>query len=260
MNKKLILIVALFVLSACPLSAHEMILKPSSPTAEKGSELAVELQSTHVFVVKEEVENVDTITAGIYSGGKLAASPITPNEPELRIDFSVKIQDDGSSLVIANKIGEIYSVTNEGSKIGSRKELEAQGLKVTRSRRTDKFAKAIVNASASDKNFAAEVGQELELIPVTNPADAKPGEYFKVKVLYKGQPTSLPVWATYDGFVTEYHDTYAYYTIADADGIANIKLERPGLWMIRAAMDDVPGVEGEYDARPLRSVLTFTVK
>ena len=61
---------------------------------------------------------------------------------------------------------------------------------------------------------------------MTNPADAKVGEFFEVKVVLEGQPYTGPVWATYDGFVTEYENTYAYYTEAES-GTAFIKTPRP---------------------------------
>jgi uncharacterized GH25 family protein len=240
--------------------AHELIVKPSKTTAEKGEILPIELQSTHQFIVKEEVEDISRIEAGVFRNGRLEKAELKENEPELRIDYRVKIEDDGAVLVVAAKDGEVWSVTNEGGRAGSRKELEAKNLKVLRASKNDKFAKAVVNASKDDKNFAAVTGQELEIVPVTNPADAKAGEYFQVKILYRGQPVSVPVWATWDGFAPELRNTYAYYTESDSDGGAKIKITAPGLWIVRAAKDGEPGVEGEYDVRNLRSVLTFEVK
>jgi uncharacterized GH25 family protein len=244
-----------------PALSHELILRPSRFTAAAGDEIPIELQSTHIFIVKEEVEEISMIKAGIFDGGKLVESELKPNEPDLRIDFSVKIPGENqSTLVIANKIGDIWSVTPDGWKPGTRKSLEDQGVKVLRASLTDKFVKTVINASASDTNYSTVVGQELEVVPVTNPADAKTGQYFQVKVLFKGQPAAMPVFATYDGFVTEHENTYAYYTESDSEGVANIKITSPGTWIIRASKDNEPGVEGEYDTRSLRSILTISVK
>lgn len=261
MRRKLCVLVMFFVLAAAPAFAHELILKPSSMTAAKGEELPIELQSTHIFIVKEEVEDISTIKAGIFHDGKLVKSELKPNEPDLRIDFSVKIPEGAqSAIVIANKTGDVWSVTPDGWRAGTRKSLEDQGIKVTRASLTDKFSKAIINPSVSDKNFSTVVGQELEVVPVTNPADAKVGQYFRVKILFKGQPLAGQVFATYDGFVKEYQNTYAYSTESDAEGIANIKITSSGLWIIRASKDNEPGVAGEYDTRSLRSILTIQVK
>jgi uncharacterized GH25 family protein len=260
MGKKLFALAATIMAIASQASAHEMIIEPGAFEAELGSELSVALQSTHVFIVEEEVEDVSKITAGITSGGKISPSDLRPNESALRIDFSVKVAEAGSSVIAASKEGEIWSVTNEGSKQGPRRELEAQGLKVVRSALTDKYAKSIVNASPDDVNFGTVLGQDLEIVPVTNPAEAKIGGFFQVKTLHKGQPIAIPVWATYDGFVSEYQNTYAYYTESGADGVANIKLTAPGIWIVRASKENDPGVEGEYDSRTIRSTLTFAVK
>ncbi|MCL2009453.1 MAG: DUF4198 domain-containing protein [Synergistaceae bacterium] len=260
MNRFFAALVLTMLLLTAPALAHELLLKPSEMTAAGGETLPVELQSVHRFIVAEEVENIPRVKAGVFRNGVLKEAELRPNEPELRIDFDVKIEDDGAVLIVAAKDGEPWSVTNEGGMEGTRRELEARGLKVLRTTKNDKFAKAVVNAAKDDKNFASSVGQELEVVPMTNPADAVPGEFFDVKILLGGQPAALPVWATYDGFVTELDETYAYYTLSNAEGVARIKITAPGFWLVRTAKDGEPGAEGEYDSRSLRSILTFEVK
>ena len=93
-------------------AAHELIVKLSKMTAAKGETLPIELQSTHRFIVKEEVEDIPLIKAGMFQNGSLKDAGLKPNEPELRIDFDVKIEDDGAVLVVAAKDGECWSVTN----------------------------------------------------------------------------------------------------------------------------------------------------
>ncbi len=241
--------------------AHELILKPEKMDAPKGSTVAIEVQSTHKFVVAEEMEDVSVMKAGVFRNGKLEPIELKGNERKLRIDSAFPVTDDGSVLVVCEKRpAKPYSRTNQGAKNGTRKELEAQGLKVMSAIKYDKYSKVIVNAKAGDKNFATVVGQELEIVPVTNPADIKVGGYADFKVLYKGQPTSVPVWATFDGFCHEYENTYAFYSEGDSDGIVHVKITQPGFWMVRAMTNDSAGVAGEYDSRQLRSVLTFQVK
>ncbi len=219
--------------------AHELVMKPQKMDVEKGGTLAVEIHSGHKFIVPEEVENAGRIKAGVFKDGKLEEA-------------------SGSMVILANKDGGVWCTTNEGGKSGTRKDLEAQGLKVMKATKNDKFVKAIVNASKDDKNFAVETGQPLEIIPVTNPADAKVGEFFDVKILVDGKPYSGPVWATYDGFAP-YENTYAYASEA-AQGVAHIKITAPGLWGVRAMKKDLPGKEGEYDSVTRKAFLIFEVK
>ncbi len=257
---KRIIIAALALSFALPAFSHELTIKAKDSTMKAGEPFAVTVQSAHKFIVPEEVEDLSRVKAGIIKDGKLAESKLTGNDAELCIDFTVIPEDlSGSVMLAAIKDGETWSITNEGGKTGARSELESRGLKVIRAAKNDKYAKALFNTSHDDTKFSQVLGHPLEIIPVTNPADARAGEYFHVKILLNGQPYTGPVWATYDGFVTEYENTYAYYTEAE-NGEAHIKITAPGLWGIRAFQGDLPGVKGDYDALTLRAFLLFEVK
>ena len=240
--------------------AHELVAKPGKFEAGKSESVPIEIHSGHKFIVAEEMEDVARIKAGVFRDGKLQESKLTGNEGALRIDTEVTIDDPAAStIVIINKDGGVWSTTNEGGKSGTRAELEKQGLKVRTAVKTDKYVKIILNASKDDKNFSTATGQGLEIIPVTNPAEAKVGEFFEVRVLQNGKPYSGGILATYDGFVTEYEETYAYSTVC-SNGAAFIKLTAPGLWGVRASQSGLPGAEGEYDSVTMKSFLIFDVK
>lgn len=257
--KRIISLALALSLSAVPSPAHELTIKAKDTAMKAGTPFEATVQSAHRFIIPEEVEVLARVKAGIIEDGKLVESKLTGNEAELCIDFTVTPKDiSGSVMLAAIKDGETWSVTNEGGRTGARKELEAQGLKVISSTKNDKYAKAIFNTSHDDKKFAQVLGHPLEIIPVTNPADAKTGDYFDVKILLNGQPYTGPVWATYDGF-SSYENTYAYYTEAES-GTAHIKITSPGLWGIRAYQGGLPGVEGDYDSMTLRAFLLFEVK
>ena len=251
---------AVLVISSAPSYSHELTIKAHNTAMKKGESFHATVQSSHKFIVPEEVEILSRVKAGIIEGGKFVQSELKANEKNLCIDFTVTPKNLSQSVIlVAAKDGESWCVTNEGGKSGARKDLESQGLKVISANKYDKYAKAIFNTSHDDKNFAFVVGHPLEIIPVTNPADVKPGDFMTVKILLNGQPYTGPVWATYDGFVTEYENTYAYYTEAES-GEAHVKITAPGWWGIRAAQAGLPGVEGEYDNLNLRSFLLFEVK
>ena len=252
-------IICLLILAlASPVFSHELTIKAKDAAPEAGKIFNVTVQSAHKFIVPEEVEILSRVKAGIIKDGKLIESELRGNDKDLCIDFDVTAPE-GTFILAAIKDGESWCVTNEGGKSGARKDLEAQGLKVLSANKYDKYAKAIFNASENDKTFAQVLNHPLEIIPVTNPANAKVGEYFDVKILLNGQPYTGPVWATYDGFVKEYENTYAYYTEAE-NGQAHIKITAPGLWGIRAAQTGLPGKHGDYDNLNLRAFLLFDVK
>ena len=257
--KRIITLALIFALIT-PAFSHELTIKAKNNTMKAGEPFPATVQSAHKFVVPEEVEVLERVKAGIIEDGKFIEAKLTANDPELCIDFTVTPKDTSGAVILAAiKDGETWSITNEGGKTGARKDLEAQGLKVIRATKNDKYVKAIYNTSHEDTKFSQVVGHPLEIIPITNPADAKVGEYFHVKILLNGQPYTGPVWATYDGFVTEYENTYAYYTEAE-NGIAHVKITAPGWWGIRAFQGDLPGVEGDYDSMTLRAFVVFEVK
>ena len=258
--KRFILTLALIFAFTSSAFSHELTIKAKSGSLKAGEPFHATVQSAHKFIVPEEVEVLERVKAGIIEDGKFVESEIKANEPELCIDFTVTPKDLSQSVIlVATKDGESWCVTNEGGKTGSRKELEAQGLKVISANKYDKYAKAILNTSHDDKNYSRVLGHPLEIIPITNPADAKAGEYFHVKILLNGENYNGPVWATYDGFANEYENTYAYYTESE-NGEAHIKITAPGYWGIRASQTGLPGVEDDYDNLNLRAFLSFNVK
>ncbi|MBQ3450351.1 MAG: DUF4198 domain-containing protein [Synergistaceae bacterium] len=258
--KRFILSLAVIFALTLPAFSHELTIKAKSESLRAGEPFHATVQSSHKFIVPEEVEVLERVKAGIIEDGKFVESEIKANEPELCIDFTVTPKDLSQSVIlVATKDGESWCVTNEGGKTGSRKELEANGLKVISANKYDKYAKAILNTSHEDKNYSCVLGHPLEIIPITNPADAKAGEYFHVKILLNGENYNGPVWATYDGFVTEYENTYAYYTESE-NGEAHIKITAPGYWGIRASQTGLPGAEGDYDNLNIRAFLLFSVK
>ncbi len=258
--RRFILTIAFVLLLITSAFSHELTIKAKSESLKAGEAFEATVQSSHKFIVPEEVEILSRVKAGIIENGKLIESKLKADEANLCIDFTVRPKDLSQSVILAAiKDGETWCVTNEGGKTGSRKELEAKGLKVISANKYDKYAKAILNTSHNDKNYSLVLGHPLEIIPVTNPADAKVGEFFHVKILLNGQNYNGPVWATYDGFVKEYESTYAYYTEAE-NGEAHIKITSPGYWGIRAYQTGLPGVKGDYDHLNLRAFLLFDVK
>jgi uncharacterized GH25 family protein len=98
-----------------------------------------------------------------------------------------------------------------------------------------RFLKCFVQVGASPTdNFSKSLGQKIELIPLENPYSKRIGSQLSVRVLFDDKP--LPgarVMATYDTFSKE-HDVYAHTVQTDADGIARIPIDKPGLWLVRA--------------------------
>ncbi|EKO37899.1 MAG: ABC-type Co2+ transport system, periplasmic component [Solidesulfovibrio magneticus str. Maddingley MBC34] len=252
--KRLILTLAGTLLAAGPALAHETVVKPGAEAAAPGKGAPFGVHSAHVFIESEELEAAPDVKAFVFEGGKLAEVALKANEKGLTYDGQAVFAKPGTGIVYVHRLPQVWSLTPEGLKKGTKKELPG----ATKSNRYEKFAKGLVAVGGATAGFDALVGARLELVPLTDPAKAKVGEDLPVKVLLDGQPMPATVLATYDGF-TKNPNTYAYYTETDDSGVAKVRLTHAGLWLVRTEAKAVPA-DGSADQEVLRSTLTFFVK
>jgi uncharacterized GH25 family protein len=233
--------------------AHEFIAKPAAMTAPVGAELQIAGLSTHVFLISQELEAPKDVKVGYYANGKRTDIAVKPNEKTLAYDGTLTAPSNATFIVTGARLPQIWATTPEGLKQITRKTAGA-----TNPYKIEKFSKALVNVTPADNGFSTVIGDTLEIVPVTNPATVRPGDELTVTVLFKGQPLTTNVYATYDGFSTE-ENTYAYYSEGHKDGTAKVKITRPGLWMVRV-QHTAPEHTEDYDRYVARAALLFEVK
>jgi uncharacterized GH25 family protein len=247
--------VAFFLLSASVAIAHELILKPESHTTPPQTALDFAILSTHRFMAAEEMEDIKLVEAAFVQKGEVIPLNLQENAQNNQIEGEIALDNNQPAYLTAHRLGAIWSMTPEGMKEGTKATL---GDSVLWSAKYEKFAKTLINAAPDDESYATPVNQRLEIIPLANPATLELGRDLPVQIRYNGEPLATSVLATYDGF-TETPVSYAYYTETDADGIAQIRITVPGVWMIRVEhREDLDS--GEYDRYITRSVLSFEVK
>ncbi|MFP4006615.1 MAG: DUF4198 domain-containing protein, partial [Spirulinaceae cyanobacterium] len=220
---------AFFSISASVAIAHELILKPETTNTTPGNPLEFAILSTHRFMEAEELENIELVEGAILQNGEKTPINLQANPENNQIEGNIALDNDRPAYLLAHRLGAIWSMTPEGMKEGTKATLEEE---VLWSGKYEKFAKTLINASPDDESYNIPVNQLLEIIPLANPATVQLGDDLPVQVLYKGEPLATTVLATYDGF-TETPVSYAYYTETNADGIAQIRISVPGLWMVR---------------------------
>ncbi len=94
-----------------------------------------------------------------------------------------------------------------------------------------KYAKALIQVGSGKKGFSSMCGSRVELIPLDNPYSLQAGQYLRVKVLFEGNPLSTFVYATYKGY-KPVEDAFPVTVRSDAKGIARLKLNVAGQWMV----------------------------
>lgn len=139
---------------------------------------------------------------------------------------------EGSYIVAAEYKPTFWSKNAEGWKQADMKDTP----KATYCELTSMYGKNIVNVgheSAGIDVITKQIGHELEIVPMDNPANINVSDRFKVKVLFRGEPLAgATLTATFDGFDT-------------ADNSKTHKVEAQ-------AFSDVTGDDGTVDIIPLR--------
>jgi uncharacterized GH25 family protein len=225
--------------------AHEFIVKPQQLQVESGAKLPFNILATHFFMISEEVEPVNTVKAWAIEGEKRMPIELKENQILQTLDGVVPLNRKGTALLVAHLEEPIETVKGEGSS-GSRRI------------KREKFAKALITVSTDDDSYKKTLGHKLEIVPVSNVMKARVGDELSFKILLDSKPLKSPVQATYDGF-SRRSNTYAYATETLEDGLAYVKVNNPGIWMVRVEKR-IERPTKDYDIHALKATLVFSVQ
>jgi uncharacterized GH25 family protein len=225
--------------------AHEFFIKPAQMRIESGAKLPFNILATHVFMVSEEVEPVNTVKAWLFEGDKSTPVGLKENHTLKTVDGTVTPSRKGTAILVGRLQEPIESTKAEGSN-------RSQRIK------REKFAKALITVSADDDSDKKVLGHKLEIVPVSNVTITRAGDELSFKFLLDGKPLRAQVFATYDGF-SRRSMTFAYVTESAADGLAVVKVTSPGVWMVRVEKR-IEANAKEFDLLALKATLVFSVQ
>ncbi len=239
--------------------AHEFILKPGTATPAAGQKTRMQAQAAHVFMVSEEAENPATVRLYLLQGNKKTDIALAEDKALASLVGDFTLAQNGSALLVGHRLPQIWCETTEGILEGTRASLEAKGMKVKSVGKYEKFAKALLNPAKNDTLYTKPLGQDLEIVLLSNPADTKPGNILNVQVLLRGKPLpNATVGLTHDGFSKE-QDAYKAKAQTDAQGKASFTVDKPALWMLRSTVTEkTPGTDA--DEHNLRATYVFPIK
>lgn len=225
--------------------AHEFIIKPAQLRVESGAKLPFNILATHVFMVSEEVEPVNTVKAWLIEGDKSTPVALKENHILETIDGVVRANQKGTAILVAQLQEPIETTKAEGTS-------RSQRIK------REKFAKALITVTTDDENYKKALGHKLEIVPVSNVTRARAGDDLSFRILLDGKPLKGQVYATYDGFSRRYM-TFAYATETLDDGLAYVKVTSPGVWIVRVEKR-LEANHKDYDLLSLKATLVFSVQ
>lgn len=225
-----------------PAAAHDLVVKPQ---AASGANVPVQVLLTEVFFVGDVVLKPENVKLRTVGDGKSADIALAANPTAKALEGTASAPSDAPFLVVA-KVSRTRPAREEAGKPPEPATM------------SESASKALLNLKPGAAGFDAVSGDRLEIIPLANPAEAKVGDEFPVKVLFDGQPLPVRVFATYDGFSTR-DDTFAYATGSEKDGTAHVKITAPGLWVVKVShsLAETAPTHGRYSAN---ANLVFPVK
>jgi len=173
---------------------------------------------------------------------------------EVGVDLNMR--REGTYLAVAAMEPLFVSTTPEGKKRKSKKELPD----AISCRHVGFFAKAIFHAGKPGGTaYKTVLGHIIEMIPQKDPCLLKTGDYLPIKVIFKGKPLAGEfIYATYVGFSTR--EEYPFATGTDGEGMARIKILRPGIWWLKVPYKEPHKDKTECDVDQYATILTFEVK
>src|SRR5207245_331538 len=136
---------ALIALAPDIVRADEFILKPFSTTVEAGQRFSVAVLSTRIFMRSQRLEAAKDVRIELCSESKREPPvPLSPNHIALTIDARVTAPSSATFILCAARLAQIQS--------------PASGDRAGGGRKTEQFAKALVNLSVGDDGYRAVVG------------------------------------------------------------------------------------------------------
>jgi len=245
LNKLLVILATSTLPYVSTVDAHEFIVKPQQLRVESGAKLPFTILATHFFMIGEEVEPVNTVKAWLLEGEERTSIELKENQASKVLDGVAALNRKGTALLVGHLQEPIEAVKVEGTN------------KTQRVKR-EKFAMALITVSTDDDSYKKTLGHKLEIVPVSNVMKARTGDELSLKILLDGKPLKSPVQATYDGFSRRYN-TYAYATETLEDGLAYVKVNNPGIWMVRVEKR-IEEPAKDYDLYSLKASLVFAVQ
>ncbi|EXJ15678.1 DUF4198 domain-containing protein [Imhoffiella purpurea] len=236
--------------------AHDYWIMPGTFDPAPGTLLEAHFTSGHGYFVDESVPDVTGFRAfeRLPDGREIALAYQQLNAT--RATLSAVMLGEGTYMLGAvSTRPQFWSRTKSGHAPGQK--MEVPDAVVTT--RYLKSIKTFVTVGQPSGGWDAALGHEIELIPLANPTTLSAGDRLAVRVLLHGRPIAdAEVHAVHQGFESEEREA-AVSTATNAEGEAEIALDRPGPWLVYARVErEAPPASG-VDRENLRAYLLTRV-
>jgi uncharacterized GH25 family protein len=236
--------------------SHDMWIEVQG-SPKKGNTIAMKMISDHSFPPQhnELIEDKDVSKTYIIDPDGKKFDVVSDKKGQY---VSKKVlSKDGTYLIVSGKNWLYWTKTTEGYKPGKDKKQVKGAVHCIYS---GKFVKSLVTlGKAGGKSFSKVIGQDLEIIPLSDPAAIPAGGIIPIKVMFRGKPVKADVQATYEGFSAKENE-FAQTIKTSPKGECEIKLSNPGRWLIRLEYREPAKQTDLCDEVMYSASLTFMVE
>ncbi|HXH47286.1 MAG TPA: DUF4198 domain-containing protein [Bradyrhizobium sp.] len=242
---------ALLLGSVGPLMAHDMWLSLSGPARARRVIVNYGHPDDRPPAFADKVVDLVAITGSGRSSlldGLAAAS-----EAGVQVARSKPFDDGGHTLIAGRYDNGVWVKTASGVYRNATRRLVPDAAE---SLWSGKFAKAI---SGPGSPWQEVLGHELEIVPLSDPAEVQPGGALRVKVLFKGKPLSGAAVERGDARTAIAEKDIPRFK-TDADGVASIPIVKPGpCLLVVDHRDGPPATPDQVTAELTNATLWFVV-
>ncbi len=241
------------LLSATAAQAHYPWLMASNYTPPEGRSMTAFVGIGHSFPLEGFMPNdrLGSITL-VGPDGKQHAL-----EPKDDVGYTTpELNGAGTYVLLATQTSSFFTRTTRGNHRQSKEGLDGV-LGCSYSSNNMKAILTVGNGKGQDQ-AGKRHGQALEIVPLSNPAGLRVGDFMDVQVFVRDKPYEGMVFATYAGFSND--GAYAYTVEADNEGKASIRILHPGKWLIRTNVRQPYPDSKVCDVESYTTTLTFQVR
>ncbi len=245
-----LLLAGLLLLASAPArraAAHDILLLPGADPQRFQLGIKYGHPGDYTLPDREKLFVLDGYPAD--GGAAVSLLPrLAPSAPgDLLLNLAASGEPAGYAVVGARfDNGYFATVDDEHYYNTSRRELPA----AKKSGHYLKFAKALLPARADHAGFDRVLGYRLEIVPQADPFGLKVGDELPVLVLFDGQPLPGAEVDVISGEFAMQKGMELPKVTTDTNGLARVRLERPGFQFIGTDHDVRPSADpplADYD-------------
>jgi hypothetical protein len=258
----------LLLLTAGPARAHDYWFMPETFFPAPRADVALRLHVGDHFVSEAErpFAKKPTLRFQLFHGKETL--DLAPLSREDKTPFArVTVRSAGTHLIALDRASHLITLdadkfnrylAEEGLDAVLAERRKAGEDKLPGRERYSRYLKSLLQVGAERDDTARKVlGQRLEIVPQANPYRLKPGDLLTVRVLFEGKPLA---GARVFALRRQGDKTHTQKATTSAEGLATVKLDAAGPWLIRLVHLRRAVKDADADWESFWAALTFALK